>query len=59
VSGESIMMTSAHAAASAIDCTFTPDASAFAADLLPARKPTRTSTPLSFRLSVCACPCEP
>ena len=32
---------------------------AFATDLLLAGRPTRTSTPLSFRFSACAWPCEP
>ena len=59
VSGTRIMTTSAHFAASAGVVTDRPCASAFAFDLLFAARPTFTCTPLSFRLSACACPCDP
>ncbi len=54
VSGASIMMTSASLAASATLTTRTPAACALAADVLPVRRPMRTSTPLSLRFSACA-----
>ena len=59
VSGSSIMITSASAAAVATSVTFSPASSALARDALPSRRPTRTSTPDSLRFSACACPCEP
>ncbi len=52
-------MRSASAAASAIDSTRRPAASALAFDDEPSRRPTRTSTPESFRFSAWAWPCEP
>ena len=58
-SGTSTMITSAHCAASATESTSSPEAFAFSAPFEPARRPTFTSTPLSFRLSACAWPCEP
>ena len=45
--------------ASATETTRKPSASAFARDAEPSFNPTRTSTPLSRKLSACACPCEP
>ncbi len=59
VSGARIMITSAHWAASATGTAARPAASALALAGLPARTPTFTVTPLSFKLSACACPCEP
>ena len=59
VSGTSTMMTSAQADASAGVFTVSPAARAFSRDRLFSGSPTRTCTPLSFRLSACACPCEP
>ena len=53
------MITSAHFEASATDSTRSPAAFALSADLLPGCSPTATSTPLSWRFSACACPCEP
>ena len=53
------MTTSAHFAASAGVVTDKPCASALAFDLLFGASPTFTCTPLSFRLSACACPCDP
>jgi ferredoxin-nitrite reductase len=52
-------ITSAHLAASATGTAARPAASALALAGLPARTPTFTVTPLSFRLRACACPCEP
>ena len=59
VSGTRTMMTSAHSHACAGSRTVTPCACAFAREPLAAGSPTRTSTPLSRRLSACACPCDP
>ena len=39
--------------------TSSPAASALARERLPAVRPTRTLTPLSFRFSECAWPCDP
>ena len=52
-------MTSASAEASATDRTRRPAASALAFDDEPSRRPTRTSTPESRRLSAWAWPWEP
>ncbi len=54
VSGTRIMMTSAHAAASAGELTVKPAFSALAREALPSWRPTRTETPLSRRLRACA-----
>ena len=59
VSGPRSMIRSASAVASATDSTRRPAASALATDDEPSRRPTRTSTPDSFRLSAWAWPCEP
>ena len=59
VSGASTITTSAHRAASATVSTVSPAAAAAARDRLDAGSPTRTSTPLSRRLSAWACPCDP
>jgi hypothetical protein len=59
VSGARIMITSAHAAASAIALTSSPAFSALVFDDEPSRSPTHTSTPESFRLRAWAWPCEP
>jgi hypothetical protein len=52
-------MTSASAEASATDSTRSPASSALAVDDEVSRSPTRTSTPLSARLSAWACPWDP
>ena len=52
-------MTSASFAASATETTRSPAPSAFAFELEPAARPTRTSTPESRRFSAWAWPCEP
>ena len=59
VSGASTITTSASATASATVFTVSPASSAFFQLFDPSRSPTRTSTPLSFRFSECACPCDP
>jgi hypothetical protein len=59
VSGSSIITRSASAAAWSIDTTGRPAVSAFSFDDEPSRRPTRTSTPESFRLRACAWPCDP
>ena len=59
VSGPRSMIRSASAAASAIERTGSPAASALATDDEPSRRPTRTSMPESFRLRAWAWPCEP
>ena len=53
------MMTVDSLTASATLVTFKPSASALARDGEPSFNPTRTSTPLSRKLSACACPWEP
>ncbi len=53
------MITSASAAASAIERTRRPASSALAFEVDPSRRPTRTSTPDSARLSAWAWPWEP
>ena len=52
-------MTSAHFETSATSPTSRPAACAFARDRLVAGSPTFTLTPLSFRFSAWACPCDP
>ena len=59
VSGMRTMITSAHFETSATSPTSSPAACAFARDRLVAGSPTFTLTPLSFRLSACAWPCDP
>ena len=59
VSGRSIMITSASDAASAMDLTVRPAASALAFDDDPSRSPTRTSIPESLRLRAWAWPWDP
>src|SRR5579871_6045293 len=54
-----IITTLAAFAASAVDITLSPAASAFAHDLLPGYRPTTTSTPESRRFKACACPWLP
>jgi hypothetical protein len=54
-----IMITFAHLAAAAMSITFSPAASALAADFEPSRSPTTTSTPDSLRFNAWAWPCEP
>ncbi len=53
------MIRSASAVAWAIVATRSPAASALAHDPEPSRRPTRTSTPESFRFSAWAWPCDP
>src|SRR5437762_222317 len=59
VSGTRIITTSAHFAASAGVVTVSPWPSALPFDLLVSDRPTCTFTPLSFRFSACAWPCDP
>ncbi len=59
LSGSSIMTTSAPLTASATSLTCRPAFSALLHDAPPLRRPTVTFTPLSFRFSACAWPCEP
>ena len=59
VSGTRIITTSAHFAASAGVVTVRPWPSALLFDLLVSDRPTCTFTPLSFRFSACAWPCDP
>ena len=59
-SGVSIIITSAHFAASATSITCSFSFSALAAEAEPLRSATATFlTPESRRFSACACPCEP
>ena len=53
------MMTSAALAASAIESTLSPAASALALLLLPSGRPTIEFRPESRRFSACACPWLP
>jgi hypothetical protein len=59
VSGPRSMIRSASAVASATDSTRSPADSALATEEDPSRRPTRTSTPDSFRFRAWAWPCDP